>query len=946
MTALRRFVALLILLWFSPALAQPQVGGWLYAGSDVPPDPAWQLGVLPNGLRYAVRRNATPAGSVSVRLRMDVGGLMERAEERGYAHFIEHMVFRGSAGVPDGEGVRIWQRLGAGFGADTNAFTSATQTFYSLDLPRNDRVSLDTAVATLAGMMRAATFDPKLVDVERKVVLAERDLRVPPLARRIQDASKELFFAGLAARNMDVAGTPETLAAADAGKLRAFYDRWYRPERATLVIVGDADPAVLRALVERYFADWRGRGPAGIEPEYGQPVTPPTSAALVTDPLASSSLLLVWPKPHDDRPITRARNAEQITRTVAARILARRLTLAARGGAPFTSAAAYAVEGRHVMDQTAIAATPRQTQWPEAMANIFSILAGGVAALPSQTEIAREVLEIEDALQAQTVAQATVRSSALAEALLSAVDAGSVVAAPDTLLALFEELKPRLTPATVGAALRGLTVGEARALLTSPRVVSGGQAAVAEVLALSKSAKAAARIEAKAVSFADLGRPAQPGRVVSRSMIADLGLTRVRFANGVELIVKPAEFEKDRVLVSVAVGNGLAGLPADVAVPTWSSGALTQGGVGPFDVDAVERLTAGRRITLGFGTDERSFDFTSATNGRDLTDQLRLIAAAIAEPRFDAGALGRLTAALAGSYDGIFGAPGGVYNALSARALHGGDMRWRYPEKSEIAGFRVDAFRNFWSPILATGPRRVIVVGDVDVEKAIQAVATTIGAAVTKPLDPPTSAQLAVTAPRRPQPDLRLGHRGDPDQALVALAWPTEGALADTAGVRALNVAATIVQFRLFDRFREAEGGTYSPSVYSRSSQSFPDYGLFVAVAQVPAARIGDFERATREIIADLARTAPSADEVARATAPIVSANERNLRTGAFWLNALERDLDDPRVLDQIRTVASGYRGIDAGTVQAAARKWLRRAPTQTILVEADKPGTSAAGAN
>jgi len=94
---------------------------WLYKGSDIVPDAGWHFGTLSNGVRYAVRRNGVPPGQVSIRVRMDAGSLMETDSERGYAHLIEHLSFRGSEFVPDGEAKRIWQRFGATFGSDNNA---------------------------------------------------------------------------------------------------------------------------------------------------------------------------------------------------------------------------------------------------------------------------------------------------------------------------------------------------------------------------------------------------------------------------------------------------------------------------------------------------------------------------------------------------------------------------------------------------------------------------------------------------------------------------------------------------------------------------------------------------------------------------------------------------------------------------------------------------------
>ena len=199
---------------------------WLHEGSDIPADPDWTTGTLSNGLRYAVRRNATPPGTVAIRVRIDAGALMEGDDESGWAHLLEHMVFRGTTARPDGEAVKLWQRLGASFGSDTNAFTSLRSTTYKLDLPRNDAASLDSAVGALADMMQDARIDPRLLEIERKVVMAERAARFTPVTRKIQDAVKPLMLSGLLAERRELGGTDASLAAATSHGLQRFYARW------------------------------------------------------------------------------------------------------------------------------------------------------------------------------------------------------------------------------------------------------------------------------------------------------------------------------------------------------------------------------------------------------------------------------------------------------------------------------------------------------------------------------------------------------------------------------------------------------------------------------------------------------------------------------------------------------------------------------------------------
>ena len=211
---------------------------WLYRGSDVPQDKEWIFGELPNGLRYAVRRNGVPPGQVSIRVLVDAGSLYETDSQRGFAHLIEHLTFRDSKYLKSGEAVPTWQRLGATFGSDTNAETTATQTVYKLDIPEATPPKLDETFRLLSGMITAPIFTPQGVKTEVPIVLAEMRERSGAQARAL-DGTRELFFKGqlLAARSP--IGTVETLQAATSESVKAFHDKWYRPDNAVIVVAGD-----------------------------------------------------------------------------------------------------------------------------------------------------------------------------------------------------------------------------------------------------------------------------------------------------------------------------------------------------------------------------------------------------------------------------------------------------------------------------------------------------------------------------------------------------------------------------------------------------------------------------------------------------------------------------------------------------------------------------------
>ncbi|HET8533923.1 MAG TPA: insulinase family protein, partial [Sphingomicrobium sp.] len=158
-------------------VAQQAVNGWGIPLTDVTPDPAIRYGTLPNGMKYAIMRNAVPKGGAAVRLRFEFGSIGESDKEQGLAHFIEHMAFNGSTHVPEGEMVKILERQGLKFGPDTNAQTGFDSTTYMLDLPSTDAEHLDTAFMLMREVASEISFDKGALDRERGVIQGERRFR-------------------------------------------------------------------------------------------------------------------------------------------------------------------------------------------------------------------------------------------------------------------------------------------------------------------------------------------------------------------------------------------------------------------------------------------------------------------------------------------------------------------------------------------------------------------------------------------------------------------------------------------------------------------------------------------------------------------------------------------------------------------------------------------------
>ena len=485
-------------------------------------------------------------------------------------------------------------------------------------------------------------------------------------------------------------------------------------------------------------------------------------------------------------------------------------------------------------------------------------------------------------------------------------------------------MQDRLTPANLLSATQRMFAGTPmRAILTTPTVQPGGEAALAA--ALGAPVKPTRVMPPGApVSFGALPKFGPPAAIASRASVGDIGLEVVTLSNGVRLLLFASPAEAGKAYVSVRFGRGMQALPADRPTVAWAGGAaLIASGIGPLDQDALDRLTSGRQITMSFDIGEDAFRLGAVTRAADLDDQLKLLAAKLAHPRWDAAPVLRARAAIAAGQRTISASPTAVLSRELGARLHGGDPRWTPPTAVQIDALTPQAFRALWEPLLATGPIEVSVFGDVDAEKAIAAVAASFGA-----LPPRSSAPIAAAsassqslAPHAGR--VVLSHRGPDDQAAAALAWPTAGGITDVYESRKLDILAAIFNNRLFERLRERDGASYSPNVSSDWPGIMTGGGSFVVTAQLAPPKLDLFFTLSRAIATELASTPVTADDLARTVGPTLQQIARASSGNAFWLGQLGGAAVDPNRLRAVATLQSDFARITPADLQETARRWL-----------------------
>ncbi len=906
-----------------PASASTTPPPWAFTKSDVPVDPGYRFGVLPNGMRYVIRSNAQPKGTALVRMQVDAGSLDEHEDERGYAHYVEHMAFNGSTHVPEGEMVKLLERDGLAFGADTNASTDYQHTTYKLDLPRNDPKLLDTALMLTRETASELSFNPEAVGRERGVVMSEMRDRGGYQIKNYEDQIAFLLPGSQMEKRLPI-GTRQSLEGATAAGLKGFWAREYVPAHVTLLVVGDFDTALVEAKIRERFSDWK---PAPAEPKAkAGPMTPKAKgqADVHIDPALSERVTVTRKGKWLAEPDSVAQRRENLLRQVGYAIINRRLLrLTREANAPFRNAgfgtSDLFKEGR----ASELSIDTVDGKWRPGLITAGQEYRRALTYGFTPEEVAEQVAIIRTANRNAAEAENTRSNSALLGAALALVNDEVV---PDTPRHSFERLEafiPAITPDSVLAALKREIVPLDDPLLRFQGRVPPADGAKGLRSAWDQAMRAPiappSRATAGNFGYTDFG-PA--GKVVSDVTEPALGIREIRFANGVRLNLKRTDLAKDQVLVQISIDGGNLIATTGNPLATKMVPVLGLGGLGKHSKDELDSLLAGRTVSANFSPTDETFVAVAATTPADLQLELQLLAAQVTDPGYRKEGETLFRQSINNLFASLRATPGSALSADYGAILSDGDPRFSLGKVEDYRKLSFDKLRTDLADRFAHGAIEIGMVGDIDEVAVIDFVAKIFGAL------PPREPDFQPYADRRSRPFTAsrtphvLRHTGLKDQALVTLTWPTRDG-DDPASELQLALLQRVTQIELTDDLREKLGKAYSPGVSSSASRTYRGYGTFALNASVDTGEIGATRQAMASTIAGL-RAAPVSDDILlRARAPMLEAYDNALKSNAGWLTLVDRAQTEPDRIDRFVHGKERLQAITAKQLQELAKRYL-----------------------
>lgn len=918
-----------------PLSANPVAG----ENSDLKPDPKALFGSMDNGFDYIIYPNAEPPGKFSVRLHIAAGSLMEAEDQRGLAHFLEHMVFNGSKNFTPAELIPRMQRLGIQFGAHANAYTSFDETVYMLDLPNLEEDTVNLTFTVMRDFADGALLTKEEIDNERGVIMSEKTSRDSVGYRMMIEQLSYLLPDSRLMKRVPI-GTEEVIKNAKRPRFVDFYNRYYTPERMTFVVVGDFDPKEMEKRVRETFISLQNPENPGTNPPRD---TPPSGHGLRAEvfsdkEIPAADITLYSLRPYLPKPDTAAHRAAQFPLAIANNIINRRFSiLAKKEGSPILSGSAIRSVLFDMIEQGGLEVTPVEGKWKEAVPVMEQELRRAVKHGFSRAELDEAKAKLINQAEEAVKRQETRRSPGIAMEFVGAIGAEKVFTTPERELQLVKETLDQITPEECQNAFNEFWDTEDLSLILTASKEEEGQAETLKTIFLKSRetpVEAPASNELPPFAYTDFGKP---GTVVSETTVDDLGATQLVLSNGVRVNYKQTDFQQNSISLNARFGAGQLTQPADTAgLDRFASVIFEAGGLGKHSADDLQRILAGRNVSTGLSIAEASFNLMGRSTPDDLELQLQLMCASLTDPGFRPEGERMFKMSLPMLYNQLEHSMQGAMVDVT-RHLHGGDFRFDLPEQEKALSYTSEMVRDWLMPAFREAPLELSLVGDFDPAVAVPLIAKTFGALPErKTSQPDYPKRRVIDFPDRPGSKTFTFDSKIPNAAAMAV-WKIPSTDREVKTARRFNLLASILSDRMREEIREKLGGSYSPRAGAAPSQEL-EIGFLQAMAQVKPEETQKYGELMIALADQMAREGVTADELERALKPIQSSLAESRRSNSYWLNTvLSGSQEKPYQLDWARNRARDYSSVTVEELNGLAKDYLhqKNAFLYTIIPDA-----------
>ena len=924
----------LAILWFSLFISGPHyaVGSvveacftttWPHEKSDLLPDPSVVFGKLENNFRYVIKYNDTPRDRVAIYLNVQVGSIHEEDDEKGYAHFLEHMLFNGSTHFPPGMLIEYFQEIGMEFGADINAYVTYDETVYMLNLPAGEPADLKKGFLVMSDYAEGALLLPEEVDKERKVILAEKLAR-DSVAYRTQLAATQYALRGTKLAERPPIGTEEAIRGATSESLRAFYDKWYRPENMILFVVGDVDPRLVENEINTRFAALQCRGTRPECPQAGTLSKTGLRSFYFHEPEAGNTDVAIESyfnkQPDDD---SYALQVAGLREYIATSILQKRFERFAEENVGLMfNPAVYAGELSSTIGYSGLSASTSAERW----ADLLPVLENGLrqaleyGITQQELELAkRDVLAFFSNQVEKTDGR---QSTRIMRELISTLNNNRVFQSAAQERALYTPAVQAFTTAEIDATLKGLFQRQERLLkVTGDAEIYSEtpQKTILDLYATASKKRVTEYIARGVLDFPYLQVSESGGTPIEHERFETVDVDVYRYANGTVLNLKRTEFRKNEVNISIEFGSGELEEPLK-GMGMMAARIIRASGTGRLTESQLADLLSGTSVNHTFGIDETRFKLQGNALASEVELLLQTLRTILMDPGLRSTAYENVMLSYEQMYKSMESSIRGAEHLAIQPFLAGDHPLFGIPPMDQLQAIELELIEEWVRPIFADAALEISIVGDFEKELVLDLISKYFGTLPARSEHEPIKVSVQFSAGEHAE----FVISSKINQGLLVMAWQTTG-FQDIRVVRRLNTLAAVVEERIRLAIREQLGATYSPTVYNSSSRFAEKYGkLYVRIVTDPD-QLTTVQEVVRQISKELIEQGVSQEELARVSKPNLTSLKDLVQTNGYWLNTvLAGSSRYPEQLRWSETIIEDHAAITAAEISAYGQKYLQ----------------------
>lgn len=593
-------------------------------------------GKLSNGLSYYILPSKNSGNEADFFLARKVGSVNEEDNERGLAHFLEHLCFNGSKHFPGNSVITYLESVGVKFGKNLNAYTSTDRTVYNISkVPTSRSTTIDSCLLILRDWSGDLSLNKRDIDGERDVIHEEWRQRRSANNRMLEKALPSLFPDNRYGERLPI-GSMEVVDNASVKTIRNFYKKWNRPDNEALIIVGDVNPLHIETKIKELFSDLKNpKTPINIFIDV--PVNNGLISVVATDPeqpVESMTLYFKYPR-HSTMEIKEDIRTELISQLLR-NILVERFNNLELAENTVCSRIGIG-EQKYIMASPVRALMIRANiatgKSEKGVNDIYTVLRTAMIHGFSNSEMEEAGKEVINSFS-KAAAKSSLRSNTdMANRLVRTFLDGERFDTPEERLAFALELLPEISGDDVQKYLKSIVEPDGKnitILYYAPDDIPGIDKPVAENLSasfLSVNNEVLPPYTPSVISMTLLEEEPTKGSLVSTEPAEPFGMEKITLSNGIEVFLKPTHFNNDEIYV-MGVGTGgfsqrfSQDLAADMKV---LEDVIPLCGFGKLSSSDIRRFLNGRNMKVSSSISNTEERLELVSDSVSLEDAFRLL---------------------------------------------------------------------------------------------------------------------------------------------------------------------------------------------------------------------------------------------------------------------------------------------------------------------------------